>query len=30
MKKTLDWSQYDQLKAEGLADREIARQWGIP
>jgi hypothetical protein len=25
----MDWTQYDQLKAQGLADREIARQWGI-
>jgi hypothetical protein len=25
----MDWTQYDQLKAQGLADRENARQWGI-
>jgi hypothetical protein len=30
MKKAIDWSHYDTLKAQGLADREIARQWGIP
>jgi hypothetical protein len=30
MAKAIDWRQYDQLKAQGLADREIARRWGIP
>jgi hypothetical protein len=30
MARAIDWTQYDQLKAQGLADREIARQWGIP
>lgn len=26
----IDWVQYDDLKAQGLADQEIAWQWGIP
>jgi hypothetical protein len=30
MARAIDWTQYDTLKAQGLADREIARQWGIP
>jgi hypothetical protein len=30
MARAIDWSHYDQLKAQGLADRVIARQWGIP
>jgi len=30
MARAIDWTHYDQLKAQGLADREIARQWGIP
>lgn len=30
MKKVIDWHRYAELKAQGLADREIARQWGIP
>jgi hypothetical protein len=28
--RAIDWTHYDRLKAQGLADREIARQWGIP
>ena len=28
--RLIDWSQYDTLKAQGLSDRAIARQWGIP
>ena len=28
--RAIDWTRYDTLKAQGLADREIARQWGIP
>jgi hypothetical protein len=28
--RAIDWTQYDTRKAQGLADREIARQWGIP
>jgi hypothetical protein len=28
--RSIDWTHYDRLKAQGLADREIARQWGIP
>jgi hypothetical protein len=27
--RAIDWTQYDTLKAQGLPDREIARQWGI-
>ena len=30
MAREIGWEQYDQLKAQGLADREIARQWEIP
>jgi hypothetical protein len=30
MAPAIDWTHYDQLKAQGLADREIARRWGIP
>jgi hypothetical protein len=30
MTRAIDWHRYDTLKAQGLADREIARQWGIP
>jgi hypothetical protein len=30
MVPAIDWNEYDQLKAQGLADREIARRWGIP
>ena len=30
MARAIDWQAYDQLRAQGLADREIARQWGIP
>jgi hypothetical protein len=30
MARAIDWAQYDQLKAQGLSDRGIARQWGIP
>jgi hypothetical protein len=30
MARALDWMQYDRLKAEGLADREIARRWAMP
>jgi hypothetical protein len=30
MARAIDWRQYDRLKAQGLADREIARRWGIP
>jgi hypothetical protein len=30
MARAIDWTHYDALKAQGLADREIARQWGIP
>ena len=30
MAPAIDWIQYEQLKAEGLADREIARRWGVP
>ena len=30
MARAIDWTQYDTLKAQGLADREIARQWEIP
>jgi hypothetical protein len=29
MASAIDWKQYEQLKAQGLADREIARRWGI-
>ena len=28
MAEAIDWHEYDQLKAQGLADREIARRWG--
>jgi hypothetical protein len=30
MARAIDWTHYGTLKAQGLADREIARQWGIP
>jgi hypothetical protein len=30
MARAIDWAQYDTLKAQGLADREIARRWEIP
>jgi hypothetical protein len=30
MARAIDWSHYDRLKAQGLADREIARRWEIP
>jgi hypothetical protein len=30
MARVMDWAQYDALKAQGLADREIARRWEIP
>jgi hypothetical protein len=30
MAPAIDWTTSDQLKAEGLADREIARHWGVP
>jgi len=30
MAQAIDWHYYAALKAQGLADREIARQWGIP
>jgi hypothetical protein len=30
MARAINWKHYEQLKAEGLADREIARRWGIP
>ena len=30
MARAIDWQQYDTLKAQGLADREIARRCGIP
>ena len=30
MARAIDWTHYDQLKAQGLGDREIARQWEIP
>jgi len=26
----MDWTQYDHLKAQGLSDRAIARQWEVP
>jgi hypothetical protein len=28
--RAIDWTQHDTLKAQVLADREIARQWDIP
>jgi hypothetical protein len=28
--RAIGWTQYDRLKAEGLAYGKIARQWGIP
>jgi hypothetical protein len=28
--RAIDWTRYDTLKAQGLADREIARRWDIP
>ncbi len=28
--RAIDWTRYDTLKAQGLPDRDIARQWGIP
>jgi len=30
MARAIDWSDYDTLNAQGLGDREIARQWGNP
>jgi hypothetical protein len=27
MARAIDWTQYDTLRAQGLADRKIARQW---
>jgi hypothetical protein len=30
MPRAIDWTHYDQLKAQGLGDQAIARQWGIP
>jgi hypothetical protein len=30
MARAIDWTQYDTLKAQGLADREIAPHWEIP
>jgi hypothetical protein len=30
MAQVIDWTSYNTLKAQGLSDREIARQWGIP
>jgi hypothetical protein len=30
MVRAIDWTHYDTLKAQGLADREIARRWSIP
>jgi hypothetical protein len=30
MTRAINWTQYDKLKAQGLADREIARRWDIP
>jgi hypothetical protein len=30
MARVIDWTSYDTLKTQGLSDREIARQWGIP
>jgi hypothetical protein len=30
MARAIDWTHYNQLKAQGLGDREIARQWEIP
>jgi hypothetical protein len=30
MARVMDLAQYDALKAQGLADREIARRWEIP
>jgi hypothetical protein len=30
MASAIDWNTYEQLKALGLADREIARRWEIP
>jgi hypothetical protein len=30
MARAINWAQYDALKAQGLADREIARRWGKP
>jgi hypothetical protein len=30
MARAIDWQRYDELKGQGVADREIARQWGIP
>src|SRR5437867_831677 len=30
MARAINWTHYDQLKAQGLGDREIARQWEIP
>ena len=28
--KAIDWTEYDQVRAQGLANREISRQRGIP
>jgi hypothetical protein len=30
MARAIDWSQYDALKAQGLSERAIARELGIP
>ena len=30
MARAIDWTHNDQLKAQGLGDREIARPWEIP
>jgi hypothetical protein len=30
MARAIDWTHYDTLKAQALADREIGRQWGHP
>jgi hypothetical protein len=30
MARAIDWQQYDQLKAQGLSERAIARELGIP
>jgi len=30
MAQAIHWMKYDQLKAQRLAEWEIARQWGIP
>jgi hypothetical protein len=28
--RSIDWTHYNTFKTQGLSDREIARQWGIP